>query len=80
MNKIEQAYFNSCVNRAIFLLNERKKQMEEEGYKFRTCIKYARFNIEQAIINREIGTDMMFCALQFVKSIENREELENGII
>lgn len=71
--------FYSCVNRAVALLENRKNQMQEEGYTFRTCLKSARNAIEQSIINRAEGKAMMEAAIEYVESIEAREESENGI-
>lgn len=71
--------FNSCVARAMILLENRKKQMESEGYIFNTCLKSCEWAIEQKIINRNPGATMMSAVIEYVESIEAREELHNNI-
>jgi hypothetical protein len=69
--------FNNCVDRGLFLLNNRKKQMEGEGYIFSTCLKSPKWALEQRIINRERNTTMMTAVINFVEMIEEREESLN---
>ena len=79
MNNLNKDDFNSCVARGLFLLNERKIQMEEEGFTFRTCLKAAKWAIEQKILNRDNNETMMKAVIDFVQIVESREEIENGI-
>jgi len=75
MTNLKTNDFNSCVQRGLFLLNNRKNQMEKEGHTFTTCLKSAKWAIEQKIINRSSNTTMMAAVIEFVEMIEEREEL-----
>ncbi len=79
MNILDVTNFESCVARGLQLLGYRKNQMEEEGYKFNTCLKAARWAIEQIVINRSPDSTMMSAVIDYVEMIESREMQENNI-
>jgi len=71
--------FASCVQRAMLLIKNRESQMIEEGYEWPMNTEACRWSIEQAIINRQAGSQMMDAAIKYVEVIEYRAEEFNGL-
>ena len=71
--------FNSCVTRAMLLLQNREAQMREEGHVWLFEMDKCRWAVEQNIINRAPGMSMLAAAIEHVESVERRAEQYNGI-
>ncbi len=54
--------------------------MTEEGYKFPIDVNSRKWAIEQAITNRSSDTSMMQAAIEYVETVEYREESFNGFV